>query len=186
MKSDFIIKRILSIAIAVLLVMLGSITAFAVDLDGDGIDDEPSYIETQPIVETQPAFSTEPVYTEPETTEPVYTEPETTEPQETTTEPITEQTTTNENNYTEPTTFQEQTQSVTQLQTIPSVEDFTLDPEVPTVSKTVSEKDYSTNKTAGIISWACVLGGILIVFLVMTGTKLSGKKNAHSENYLDK
>ena len=173
MKSNFIVKRILSTAFAVLFVILCTTTAFAVDIDGDGIDDgEPSYTQTQPIIETEPEFTTEPVYTEP-----VYTEPETTEPPETTTEPFTEPQTTSEPEVTEPTTYQEETQITTQFVTIPADEEFTLDPEVPTVSKTVSEKDYSTNKMAGFISWACVLVGVLVVFFVLTSTKLSGNKH---------
>ncbi len=79
-------KLITALLSIILTMSLFSITAFAVDADGDGYDDEtgeyigvvtePEYIEP---VYTEPEY-TEPVYTEPEYTEPVYTEPEYVEP----------------------------------------------------------------------------------------------------------
>lgn len=90
-------KLITALLSIILTMSLFSITAYAVDADGDGYDDEtgeyivevtePVYTEpvyTEPVY-TEPVY-TEPVYTEPVYTEPVYTEPEYTEPEYT--EPV--------------------------------------------------------------------------------------------------
>ncbi len=91
------IKLITALLSIILSMSLFSITAFAVDADGDGYDDETGeYIEvvTEPVytdpVVTEPVYTdpvyTEPEYTVPEWTEPEYTEPEWTEPEYT--EPV--------------------------------------------------------------------------------------------------
>jgi len=86
------LKLITALLSIIICMSLFSITAFAVDADGDGYDDETGeYIGviTEPVytepVYTEPIY-TEPVYTEPVYTEPVYTEPEYVEPEYT--EPV--------------------------------------------------------------------------------------------------
>ncbi len=74
-------KLITALLSIVLCISIFTITAYAIDLDGDGIDDE---VVTNPteIVETEPPYvepETEPPYVEPETDAP-YVEPETDAP----------------------------------------------------------------------------------------------------------
>lgn len=166
MKSENLLSKAIILLLVMITALFSTVTVFAEDLDGDGIDDTP--------VET-----VEPVYTEPEYTEPVYTEPVTeyieptteyTEPE--TTEPIVEETT----EYVEPET-EEQVQQQTEYieydepQQIEETEFV-----APTVAKTVSDKKYETNYTAGIISWICVGVGVLVVCIVLVSNKASGRK----------
>ena len=75
------LKLITALLSMILTMSLFGITAYAVDADGDGYDDETGEyvgVITEPVY-TEPVY-TEPVYTEPEYTEPVYTEPVWTEP----------------------------------------------------------------------------------------------------------
>ena len=126
MKKEIMFKRILSLIVVAVITFFCSITAFAVDLDGDGIDDD------------------EPVYTEAPTE---YVEPEPVE-----TEPQTE--------YVAP---------------APVVQE-TTEFQAPTLAKTVSDKQYSTSYTAGIVSWICVAVGVIVVAAVLISTKVGGKK----------
>ena len=126
MKKEIMFKRILSLIVVAVIAFFCSITAFAVDLDGDGIDDD------------------EPVYTEAPTE---YVEPEPVE-----TEPQTE--------YVAP---------------APVVQE-TTEFQAPTLAKTVSDKQYSTSYTAGIVSWICVAVGVIVVAAVLISTKVGGKK----------
>ena len=48
--------------------------------------------------------------------------------------------------------------------------------EPPTLPKTVSKKTYSTNYTAGIVSWICVGVGLVVVLVVLISTKVSGRR----------
>lgn len=135
----------------------------AVDYDGDGIDDDISTVET---------VETEPVYTEPVATEPPYAE-ETTEyvPE---TEPLPQETTEYVPTETEP--YEPETEAPTQAQYVESQQSTTSYIQTPTVSKTVSKKQYSTNYTAGIISWVCVGVGVIVAAVVLISTKVSGRK----------
>ena len=47
----------------------------------------------------------------------------------------------------------------------------------PTLPKTVSTKNYTTNYAAGIISWLCVLVGVIVIISVAVSTKLSGSRD---------
>ena len=67
MKSVSFLKEAVCFSILITAVLFSGLSAFAVDYDGDGIDDDISTVET---------VYTEPVYTEPEQTEPAYTEPQ--------------------------------------------------------------------------------------------------------------
>lgn len=165
MKSEKLLNRAIGILLVVIITLFSTATVFAEDIDGDGIDDE--------IIETL-----SPEYTEPEYTEPVYTEP-VTEYEEPTTEYIEETT----ELYTEETTeyVEAETEEQTQQQTeyIANEEpqqEATTEFVAPTVAKTVSQKKYETNYTAGIISWICVGVGILVVSAVLVSTKVSGGK----------
>ena len=78
-RKNKLITALLSI---VLCFSIFTITAYAVDLDGDGIDDDIAVTEPPAIVETDPPYvepETEPPYVEPETEAPYY-EPETEAP----------------------------------------------------------------------------------------------------------
>lgn len=46
----------------------------------------------------------------------------------------------------------------------------------PAMDKSVSNKTYSTDYTAGIVSWICVGVGIVVVTAVLVSTKASGRK----------
>ena len=48
--------------------------------------------------------------------------------------------------------------------------------EPPTLPKTVSQKTYSTNYTAGIVSWICVGVGIIVMAVVLISNKISGRR----------
>ena len=47
----------------------------------------------------------------------------------------------------------------------------------PTIPKTVSEKSYSTNYAFGIISWICVLVGVIVIISVAASTKASAYRS---------
>lgn len=159
------IKLIISFSLVAIITVFCSLTAFALDLDGDGFDDEtgaPVAVATEPAPEP---IQTEPVYTEPIVETTVYVEP-TTEyvaPVETVapTEAVTEQ------QEEQPTQAKPQKWQNNKKETefIP-----------PTVAKTVSEKKYETNNTAGMISWICVGVGVLVVVFVIISTKVGGRK----------
>ena len=169
MKSENLLNKAVLLLLVMITALFSTVTAFAEDLDGDGIDDE--------IV----AETIEPVYTEPEYTEPVYTEPVTEYVEPTTgyiepetTEPVVEETT--EYIETEPET-EEQTQRQTEYIANNEPQQIaTTEFVAPTVAKTVSDKKYETNYTAGIVSWICVGVGILAVFIVLVSNKVSGGK----------
>lgn len=164
MKSVSFLKKAVCFSILITAIFFSTLSVFAVDYDGDGIDDDISTVE--------------PVYTEPIYTEPVYTESpyveETTEyvPE---TEPYHEETTEYVPPETEP--YEPETEVPTQAQYVePEQVGTTSFIQTPTVSKTVSQKQYSTNYTAGIVSWACVGVGIIVAATVLISTKVSGRK----------
>lgn len=51
----------------------------------------------------------------------------------------------------------------------------------PTVAKTVSEKNYTTNNAAGIASWICVLVGTTVLAVVIISTKAGGRKREQGQ-----
>ncbi|MGN0501784.1 MAG: hypothetical protein ACI4HN_02570 [Ruminococcus sp.] len=163
MKSISFLKKAVCFFMLITAVWFSTFSVLAVDYDGDGIDDDVSTVE--PVV-------TEPVYTEPVYTEPPYVE-------ETTgyvpvTEPYQEETTEYVPYETEP--YEPETEAPTQAQYVEPQQSTTSYIQTPTVSKTVSKKQYSTNYTAGIISWACVGVGIIVAASVLISTKVSGRK----------
>lgn len=164
MKLKKLPQRAIAVVLGLLLILFGTFGVLAEDWYDDFSDEQPTeeqYETYEP--ETEPLY-TDP-YIEPTTeyfepvTEDVVTEPET-EAYET--EPETEE-------YTE-----EQTEYVGGIVTDdPDVTEFVP----PTLPKTVSQKTYSTNYTAGIISWICVIVGVIVIIAVLTSTKVSGRKN---------
>lgn len=46
----------------------------------------------------------------------------------------------------------------------------------PKMDKSVSNKTYSTDYTAGIVSWICVGVGVVVVIVVLVSTKVSGAR----------
>ena len=159
MKSVSFLKKAVCFSIIIIAVFFSGFSVFAVnETDNDFTSVEP--------------VETEPVYTEPVVTEATYQE-ETTEyvPE---TEPYQEETTEYVPN-TEP--VEPETEAPTQAQYVePEQVGTTSFIQTPTVSKTVSKKQYSTNYTAGIISWACVGVGVIVAAAVLISTKVSGRK----------
>ena len=147
------IKYVISaVFLAAVLSLFSTATAFAMNDDDD--PDVPVY------------ESVEPVYTEPEPeTDP---EPQT-EPQ-TETEPQPE---TDPQPQTEPQTENNGGGNVIEDNTNNKPTEFF---EPPTLPKTVSKKTYSTNYTAGIVSWICVGVGLVVVLVVLISTKVSGRR----------
>lgn len=168
MKNEVIFKRFLSILVIAVMMLFSCASVFAVDLDGDGIDDEvPVNTEAQ-------TEYVEPEYTDPPT-EYVEPEPEQTEPPTEYVEPEPEQTEP-QTEYVAPETKFEQTEEQTQNAAPAPVAQETTEFQAPTLAKTISDKQYSTNYTAGIISWICVAVGIIVVVVVLISTKVGGKK----------
>lgn len=170
------IKIILPVLFAAALVFsFGAISAGAAEEDGgnpirdfiselfddeDTFPTEPETLPTEPLPTEQPEPET--VYTEPEPTEPPVTEaPETETPE---TEP--------ERRY-EPEETESPRDEYVQL----------LDDQAPTganaakMDKSVSNKTYATDNTAGIVSWICVGVGLIVVIVMLVTTKITGKRN---------
>ena len=159
MKSVNFLKKAVCFSILIIVVFFSGLSVFAVnETDNDFTTVEP--------------FETQPEYTEPVVTDAPYQE-ETTEyvPE---TEPLPQETTEYVPTETEP--YEPETEAPTQAQYVEPQQSTTSYIQTPTVSKTVSKKQYSTNYTAGIISWACVGVGIIVAAAVLISTKVSGRK----------
>lgn len=174
MKLKLIVKNSLYVAVILIIFLFSTATVFC-------IEDEFSTdtIQTEEFTTTEDIYSTE-------NTEPI-TEEYSSEIDETenTTEPseATEPTQTESENVESDSTLQEET-TTTQITTYTDLPtDTTYDFEIPTVAKTISTKTYSTNYTAGIVSWICVAIGVLIVAVVLISTKNGAKFN--NRNYND-
>ncbi len=168
MKFDFLLKKAVCFSLLVIAVVFSTYSVLAVDLDGDGIDDE--------IATAQPV-ETEPEYTEPVETEIVYVEETTEYIPETVPQEVTEE-------YQQPVEtvatdepYEEETQAYTQQAQYVETQQETTYPQTPTVEKIVSEKKYSTNYTAGMVSWICVGIGVIVVLSVLISTKVSTRKS---------
>lgn len=162
MKKYRISKSAICMLFAVLFMFVAAFGAYAVDTDGDGIDDGDI---SQTEVYTEPEYTE--IYTEPETypeTEP-YTEP----PTEYYTEEVTEE-------YTEPQYTEEPTEpyaeETTEYDFNNNVVNETVSPTQLSTSK-VSTKRYETNYAAGVVSWVCVIVGIIALVFVLLSTKIS-------------
>ncbi len=154
-----------------------SINAFAVeknDLDIQDIidiftgDDD----QTDPVPDTDPATyptDPEPEPTEPEPTEPVpvTTEPVTTKPAPVTTEPVETVAPTTENAG----GGVDDHGGNVPFNTKPLIENKS------DIDKSISTKTYSTDYTAGIVSWICVGVGLIVILVMLVSTKISGRKS---------
>lgn len=163
------IQKAICLLTAIFIAVFCTVTVFAVDEDMSSdsitlIDDEHAQA---------PSDYAEPV-TEPE---PIYEEPEYTEPA---TEPPTEYVPTEATDYAEPQTEQITTEAVQNITDYNAQNATTSVAKTefvaPTVAKTVSSKSYTTNYTAGIVSWICVGVGIIVVAAVLISNKVSGNK----------
>ena len=168
MKQKQFSMIVSAILLTVLMTLFASQTVFAEDIPEPY---DPEIVETEPVQTEEPVY-TEPVYTEPVyTDEPVYTEePIYTEEPPEYTEPVTEP---------QPEETQAPTEYAAPIENdnnnsgnIAPTEFF----EPPTLPKTVSQKTYSTNYTAGIVSWICVGVGIIVMAVVLISNKISGRR----------
>lgn len=135
---------------------------------------------TEPASEPEPTgditFPTEPDTFPPETAE-TYPEP-THEPG---TEPVE--------------TYPAPTQPTSEAATLPPVQFSTGSPQneyfalisdaseptnfiAPPMDKSVSTKTYTTDYTAGIVSWICVAVGVVVIIVMLVSTKLTGRGGA--------
>lgn len=163
MKLKKLLQRAIPVMLGFMLICLGAFGVLAEDSPGN------TDIPAEQTTEEQYEPETEPIYTDP------YIEPTTQY-----VEPVTEE------QFTEPETEAVETvpeteEQTTQEQTVYIGEIVTQSPDVtefvpPTLPKTISQKTYSTNYTAGIISWICVIVGVVVVVSVLVSTKVSGRK----------
>lgn len=146
-------RIILSVFVAVLLTTAVSLSA--------GATEYPEFTE-QP-VQTNPWD--EPTQPDPFWTEPVFTEPPTAAP-----EPV--WTVAPEEYYEE-----EETESPREeyAQLLDEAEEPTGMNSVK-MDKSVSNKTYSTDNIAGIVSWICVGVGLVVVAVMLISTKASGRR----------
>lgn len=179
MKTKILIKRVFCFALVIFVALFCCSTALAVDIDGDGIDDDATqYIEPE----------TEPVYTEPaatqlvDTTMPALTEQQTYAPTEPETEP---QAQVSEPSEPETEATQQTESDAYAAQYVDTDPAPSIDIEVPTLAKTISTKKYSTNYTAGLVSWACVIIGTIVIAVVLISTKASGRMGNGRQRYDD-
>lgn len=49
------------------------------------------------------------------------------------------------------------------------------------IDKSISNKTYTTDNTAGIVSWICVGVGLIVILVMLLSTKLTGGKTAGRE-----
>ena len=160
MKAKKLLQLILALS-CVCLLAFGSVSAVwaGEEVETTVAGTEEIAVETEPTIVTEP--DTEPVtetdpYTEPET-EPETTVPETTQPQTETAK-----------------TTEARTEYIADVtEQTPDTTEFVA----PTLPKTVSTKNYTTNYAAGAISWICVLVGIIVIISVAVSTKLSGRRD---------
>lgn len=181
MKSEKLFKILLCVFVAISALFSFSISAFAEnDIISDGNSD--TYEETQEVIETEPI--TEPL-TEPPTEETtVYTEPAT-EPAPEETEPTTEEVTDTVPDETEPVTEEVQATETSEEENnywYGGVEETSVNPTQLSTSM-VSMKPYETNYAAGVVSWVCVIIGVIVIVTVLISTKHSGKKLRANEDY---
>ena len=115
-------------------------------------EDDPFIGESDPVIVTD-----SPIYTDP----PIVTDPPTA--------PVTDAPTTLPQVQTEPATEG----GGGMIDYRPDTTEFVP----PTIPKTVSEKSYSTNYAFGIISWICVLVGVIVIISVAASTKASAYRS---------
>ncbi len=175
MKINNLMRRVICFIAALLIAVGCSLSVFAADIDGDGYDDETGEymgIATQAPYQQITEAVTE--YVEPVTeyippaTE--HVEPRTTEYVQPVTQAAPEETQEQRNT--------EQVRQTENVNSNKSEQTATTEFVAPTVSKTVSSKTYSTNYTAGVVSWACVVVGVLVIVIMILSTKLDKRHSS--------
>ena len=174
MEKKKLPKKIIALLCGVLLCAMGVITAFAIEEGELPVENEPAAVGTETPEPPQPETA-QPgsILTDPPTTVPIVTAPPVTEPVPT--EPPSTAAPTQAETTTAPEATEESTRSQGPggyVDNPPVPTDFVP----PTIPKTVSEKTYSTNYAFGIISWVCVLVGIIVILSVAASTKLSAAR----------
>ena len=155
-------KIILSVFIAALLAAAVSLSAGAASIPD--YPDYPGDSDFYPEQPTQRPWDAEPTQPEPYFTEPVYTEPVTEAP-----EPV--WTVAPEEYYEEETESprEEYAQLLDEAEEPTGLNSVKMD-------KSVSNKTYSTDNIAGIVSWICVAVGLVVMAVMLLSTKLSGRR----------
>ncbi len=160
-------------------------------------DDEPSYAE--PSFDDEPSYD-EPSYDEPSYIEPTYEVPDFTEPAATyapdwtvgvpveTPEPATDNGAAGYNNGYSDNNGGDNGGDNGDGQYTPPVnaQDAYLDPDKAAndaqtnnsvkMDKSVSDKTYSTDYTAGVVSWICVGVGVVVIIVMIASTKIHGAR----------
>lgn len=158
MKSELLIKKVLCFALVIFSALLFSVSAYAVD--GEATQPATEYVE-QETTEYVPEETQ--IQTQAPTEAPVQTQAPQVE-----TEPP----------YQPETQAQEATNAPTAAANyVDTTPETTSQVQIPTIAKTVSTKTYSTNNIAGMVSWVCVIIGVLVVIIVLISTKVGGHKN---------
>lgn len=168
MNNKNFLKKAVCFSLFITVMILSAYTVLAVDLDSDGVDDGDYTVETVP---EEPEY-TQPIVTDPFTEEPTTEYVPETYPEEETTEY--EEQTQASTSYE---TGEEETQEYTQQAQNVETQQETTYPQTPTVEKIVSEKKYSTNYKAGMVSWICVGIGVIVVTAVLISTKAGARKS---------
>ena len=140
----------------------------------------------------------EPSYEEPSYEEPSYEEPSYVEPTEEVTEPAwtpaapveTQAPATEAGGYVEPDNGNSNDNDSDIYTPAPAnpAQDVYLDPDKAAsdaktnnsvkMNKSVSDKSYSTDYTAGVVSWICVGVGIVVIIVMLVSTKIQGARMA--------
>lgn len=143
----------------------------AIDPAASAVEEYSEPVYEEPEIVTEAPEDTE--YFEPET-EAEYTEPETEyiAPETEQAQPETQQEEYTEQEYVEPETQATQNEYIAMVESAEEPTNFIA----PQMDKSVSKKTYSTDYTAGIISWICVGVGVIVVIAVLISTKVSGRK----------
>ena len=135
------------------------------DDDNDPVETAPVYTEPEP---EPPTENTTPSFTDPEPTRPTETVPVPTE----TVPPETEA----------PYYPEEETESPRDeyAQLLEEAEEPTGMNSVK-MDKSVSNKAYTTDNMAGIVSWICVGVGLIVVAVMLITTKITGRRSSQRE-----
>lgn len=131
-------------------------------------DNDPT--EPAPVTEPEPEpTDPEPVPTEPEPTQPAPTDPEpaTAEPAPIKTDPVETDPPATENGG----GGVDDDRGNVPFDTRPLIENKS------DIDKSISKKTYSTDYTAGIVSWICVGVGLIVMLVMLVSTKISGRKS---------
>ena len=166
--------RLIVFSLAILIIIFSAFNVFAVPEDGENIGDETYAPETEVTYETEPpTYETEETYIDEETyeTEETYAEEETEETYAEETE---------EQYYEETEAAQEETYAVldNDMEDLPEA-DTSPHPTAPRTKKA----EQAADMTYGIISWACVIVGVLTVIIVILSNKSSYYGGSGKQRY---